>query len=510
MGEVPESLTDMSEEEREAAFERYSIIGAYLEGDCSQVELSRRSGVPVKTLQRWVKLYRAQGLRGLARQKRADRGKRRGMPEAQLLFIEGLALSPPRRSMATIHRLVCDAAPQHGWPKPSYRRVCQIVHEIKPSLMTLAHEGGVAHRETYDLLYRWEAGRPNELWQADHYKLPIWLLNEQGLPARPWLTAILDDYSRAVVGYRLTWSAPTALHTALTFRQAILRKEDPRWSMHGIPAKFYTDHGRDFTSAHLEQIAAELHLQVLFSQPGVPRGRGKIERFFQTVEQLLLQQLPGYSPKERGPEEQERHEARANSARLSLAAFEDRFRTWLLEQYHQRVHSEVQQSPQARWEGGNFVPTMPNALSQLDLLLLTVSKERRVQQDGIAFEGHRYVHPTLAAYVGEAVVIRYDPADMAEIRVYFQRRFLCRAICTELSEMVVSRAEIVAARRSRRARERGQVRERKAVVRQFRSKDPMEWEGLAEEGEGEAGMVDVYEAKQPMSGLKRYEHEETK
>lgn len=504
MGEFPASLTEMSEEEREQAFARYEIIGAYLEGDCSQVELARRSGVPVKTLQRWVSRYRAHGLRGLARLPRADRGTRRGMPEAQRLFIEGLALQSPQRSKATIHRLVCEASRKQEWPLPSYRRVCQIVEGLSPALVTLAQEGSVAHRETYDLLYRWEASGPNELWQADHYKLPIWLVNEQGQPARPWLTVILDDYSRTITGYRLTWSAPTALHTALTLRQAIMRKEDPRWSMHGIPTKFYTDHGRDFTSAHLEQIAAELHLQVLFSQPGVPRGRGKIERFFQTVEQLLLQRLPGYSPKERGPDEEERHEARARSARLSLAEFEYSFRTWLLEQYHQRVHRECHESPQARWEEQSFVPNVPDSLAQLDLLLLTVSKERRVQQDGITFEGHRYVHTTLAAYVGESVLIRYDPADMAEIRVYFQRRFLCRAICPELSETVVSRAEIVAARRERRARERGQVRERKAVVRRFRLKDPAELEGFV--GEEEVGVFPVNEEKKS-SGLKRYEDE---
>jgi putative transposase len=30
----------------------------------------------------------------------------------------------------------------------------------------------------------------------------------------------------------------------------------------------------------------------------------------------------------------------------------------------------------------------------------------------------RYIAPTLAAFVGDAVTIRYDPADIAEIRVY--------------------------------------------------------------------------------------------
>ena len=505
MGEFAESLTDMSEEERENALARYAIIGTYLEGDCSQVALAKRSGVPVKTLQRWVRRYRAHGLRGLARLPRSDRGVRRDMPEEQRLFIEGLALQPPQRSKATIHRLVCEASSKQEWPRPSYRLVCQIVEGIAPALVTLAQEGRVVHRETYDLLYRWEARCPNDLWQADHYKLPIWVVNEQGQAARPWLTAILDDYSRAVVGYRFTWSAPTALHTALTLRQAIMRKEDPGWSMHGIPTKFYTDHGRDFTSAHLEQIAAELHLQVLFSEPGVPRGRGKIERFFQTVEQLFLQRLPGYSPKERGADEEERHEARAKSARLSLAEFEYSFRRWLLEQYHQREHRELRESPQARWEEGCFVPNVPEQLSQLDLLLLTVSKERRVQQDGITFEGHRYVQTMLAAYVGEWVVIRYDPADMAEIRVYFQRRFLCRAICPELSEAVVSRAEIIAARRERRVRERGQLRERRAVVRRFRSKDPVELEGFA--GEEDDMRFPKSDGKKDSNELKRYEHE---
>ena len=58
---------------------------------------------------------------------------------------------------------------------------------------------------------------------------------------------------------------------------------------------------------------------------------------------------------------------------------------------------------------------MPDSLERLDLLLLTVAKTRRVQQDGIRFQGQRYIDSTLAAYVKEEVLIRYDPADMAVI-----------------------------------------------------------------------------------------------
>jgi putative transposase len=63
-------------------------------------------------------------------------------------------------------------------------------------------------------------------------------------------------------------------------RQAIRRKSEPGWHVCGIPATFYTDHGSDFTSRHMEQVAASRKIRLLFSQPGRPQGRGKIERYF--------------------------------------------------------------------------------------------------------------------------------------------------------------------------------------------------------------------------------------
>ena len=76
---------------------------------------------------------------------------------------------------------------------------------------------------------------------------------------------------------------------------------------------------------------------------------------------------------------------------------------------------------------------MPESLEQLDLLLLTVAKTRRVHPDGIRFSGLRYIDSTLAAYVGEEVLLRYDPRDVAEVRVFHEGRFVCRAVCQELA-----------------------------------------------------------------------------
>src|SRR5258708_23829926 len=137
-----------------------------------------------------------------------------------------------------------------------------------PALVTLAHQGAAAYREEFDLLFRREATHANAMWQADHTPLDVWLLAEAGKPAKPFLTSIEDDYSRMIMGYRLSFQPATALTTALTLRQAIWRKEDPRWSAWGMPGVFYTDHGSDFTSKHMEQVAVDIRMELVFSDKG--------------------------------------------------------------------------------------------------------------------------------------------------------------------------------------------------------------------------------------------------
>jgi putative transposase len=397
---------------------------------------------------------REAGLVGLVRRRRADCGKRR-MPSALQQLIEGLALQKPAPTAAMIHRQVTVIAEQQGWSKPSYSLVYSVVQSLDPGMVTLAHEGSKAYREAFDLIYRREAQRPNEIWQADHTLLDIWVTTENGAPSHPWLTVILDDYSRAVAGYFLSFQAPSALNTALALRQAIWRKADPRWHVCGIPETFYTDHGSDFTSQHMEQVAADLKMTLVFSTKGMPRGRGKMERFFQTVNQMLLGSLPGYAPEGAPP---------PACRLLSLAELETRLHAFILDEYQIRVHGGTDMAPQVRWEAGGFLPQIPETLEQLDLLLLTVAKARRVHPDGIRFQGLRYIDLTLAAFVGEDVIVRYDPRDLAEIRVYHHGKFLCRAVSQELSGQTVSIKEIERARNQRRKQLREGITQRATLV----------------------------------------------
>src|SRR5215813_8388775 len=287
----------------------------------------------------------------------------------------------------------------------------------------------------------------------------------------------------------VAFEAPSALHTALALRQAIWRKSEPRWQVCGIPGILYTDHGSDFTSQHLEQVCADLKIQPIFSQVGQPRGRGRIERFFNTVHQLLLARLPGYAPAGC---------ATQVTPGLDLQGFTRAFEHFVLQEYHQTPHSATGMAPQARWSANGFLPQLPMSLEQLDLLLLTVAKPRRVHQDGLRFQSLRYIAPMLAAYVGEDVTIRYDPRDMAEIRVYHQERFLCRAVCQELAGETVSLKAIIRARRRRTRDLRQQLAVRQSLIDQV----------VASSGPAVAHTPPTPGAEEtPPAAIKRYLHD---
>jgi putative transposase len=295
--------------------------------------------------------------------------------------------------------------------------------------------------------------------------------------------------------FRNIGNKPSSLHTSLALRQAIWRKEDPRWIVCGIPDVLYTDHGSDFTSHHQEQVSADLKIRLVFSLPGKPRGRGRIERFFSTVNEMFLCELEGYAPA---------GGAVRGKPILTLSEFDARFRSFLLCVYHHRECSETKTPPVERWEANGFLPRMPDSLEQLDLLLIQVAKARQVRIDGINFQSLRYISATLAAYVGETVTLRFDPRDMAEIRVFHNERFLCRAVCAELAGATVPLREILRARNQRRRDLRGVLRDRQAAVDTLLQ---MKRGEIKEKEDAPPEPGDKPAAKQSARPLKRYRNE---
>ena len=287
------TLAQLSDAQREQAMSRFAVLRPHLEDGVSLPRAAAAAGVAVRTAERWLARYRTAGLVGLARAPRTDVGQRKvaaGIVEA----IEGLYLRKPRPSVAAIHRRILKLAKERQWTPPSYSNTYTIISRLDPSMVTLAHEGAAAYRDRFELVYRHRAPKPNAIWQADHTQLDLMILDASGKIVRPWLTTVIDDHSRALAGYFVFLGAPSALQTSLALRQAIWRKADPAWPVCGIPDVLYVDHGSDFTSHHLEQVAVDLRIELVYSTVARPQGRGKVERLFGTLNTELLPELPGY------------------------------------------------------------------------------------------------------------------------------------------------------------------------------------------------------------------------
>jgi putative transposase len=449
-------LAELDEPTRALAWRRWQLLAPVVNDAVPLARAAAASGIPLRTAQRWLSRYHTNGLVGLARTPRADRGVRRTQPELVGL-IEGLALSTPALSVATITRRVAQVALAHGWPTPAYSTVHEIVTAVDPQLMTLAHQGPEAFRDRYELALRRQANRPNEIWQADHTELDILVLDADGSPARPWLTVVLDDCSRAVPGYTVFLGAPSALNLSLAMRQAIWHKTDPNWVVHGIPEVLYADHGSDFTSHHLAQVCVDLHIHLVHSAVARPQGRGKVERILGSITTELLPELPGHLVRGK----------LASPPALSLPQLDAAIREWITGVYHLREHSETGIPPQRAWLADGWLPRTPDSLEALDLLLIMVATPRTVHRDGIRFQGLRYHSPILAPYVGKPVTIRYDPRDLGEIRVFHHDRFLCRAINPDHAGETITLKDIQAARVAHRRALREQINSRRAAVAEY-------------------------------------------
>jgi len=444
----------MTLDPREVALDRYRTIEPFLQRKATLRGISRQTNIAVSTLSNWSQAFQNKGLDGLAPKKRRDKGQRRSASPELVSLIQGLYLRTPPVPISAIYRTLKEVCKKRGLRIPSYDVVHDVILTIPPNLKTLAHEGVKAYKQAFSLIHRFEAERPNEIWQADHTPLDIFVFDSRKQAFKPWLTAVIDDYSRAVPGYFLGFQPPSSMRIALALRQAIWHKQDAGWSICGIPDKLYSDRGSDFLSNHIDQVAIDLKFETVQTEPDQPQGKGKCERFFRTVNEMFLSTLPGYAPKGHATVQ----------AILTLEELDQKFKEWLLTEYSTRKHSETNMAPKERWESFQFLPRMPESVEQLDTLLLTVAKSRRVRRDGIRFSGFRYFDVSLNGYVGEDVTIRFDPRDLAQIHVYADNSLICRAVCFELSDKSVSLKEVQQARNHEAKVQRERLRDLLAVA----------------------------------------------
>lgn len=261
----------------------------------------------------------------------------------------------------------------------------------------------------------------NDVWQCDHTRLDVRLVDEYGVLDRPWLTIVIDSYSRCLVGFYLGFDHPSSQVDALALRHAILTKSygseyqlRNEWQTYGKPYYFYTDGGKDFTSIHTtEQVAVQIGFNCALRRR--PSDGGIVERFFKTLNEQLLNTLPGYT----GSNVQKRPESVDKDACLTLKDLEIFLVRFIVDEYNPHTDTRMRdQSRIGRWEAGLMAD--PYLYDELDLAICLMKQERRkVQKYGcIQFENLVYRAEHLRGRDGETVALRYDPADVTTLLVY--------------------------------------------------------------------------------------------
>lgn len=275
----------------------------------------------------------------------------------------------------------------------------------------------------------------NQVWELDHKDLPILVLPPRGPAVRPWLTSVVDDGTRTLLGWAIALTPHTG--TVLTALRMALVCDEARGPFGAVPVMVRVDRGLEFAAEAIRDVLAVLCV-ACHRLPGYqPHRKGKIERLHRSIEQTLLCGLPGYTDGPRDAAGQlygplsDSPAARAAAQTdpvgpMRIELFASRFAAWAAWYNTERVHAGLGgRTPLAAWQQD------PAALHRIDAQrlrhLLLAGVERTIGKDGIRFHGLAYVAPELQGRRGQSVEVRYMPHDDRSVEVYLDGKHLCTA-----------------------------------------------------------------------------------
>lgn len=92
---------------------------------------------------------------------------------------------------------------------------------------------------------------------------------------------------------------------------------------------------------------------------------------------------------------------------------------YIVDNYNQQPDARIgKESRMERWHSGRMAQSPPLPERELDLLLMRQGRRRVYQGGYIRFSNLLYRGEYLEGYVGEEVVLRYDPCDITSLFVY--------------------------------------------------------------------------------------------
>ncbi|MGH9436338.1 MAG: Mu transposase C-terminal domain-containing protein [Terriglobia bacterium] len=354
--------------------------------------------------------------------------------EAMRLTIERYYLVRQPKRVSDLMDSLRALCKQRGCLLPSESTVRRRIVQLDERLKLRKRQGRAAANQQYQARPgSFSAERPLEVVQIDHTRVDLAVNSDDCFRmclGRPWLTVMIDIATRCILGFYLSFDAPSAVAVGVCLAHAVTPKAQwlehlglagIDWPMYGKPRCIHTDNGKDFWSLALQRGCEEAGIKSVHRPPGGKHWGGHIERVIGTLMQRM-HALPGTTfsnVAERGdyPSEQR--------ATLTLAEL----REWLvleIVRYHARVHKGLTTTPYRAWTNahtdaqGLYRPPALIASPRNFLLQFLPSQSRTVRRGGVEFETLRYWHDGLAAYVGstERQSVYYDPRDISHVYMH--------------------------------------------------------------------------------------------
>lgn len=278
---------------------------------------------------------------------------------------------------------------------------------------------------------------PLEIVQIDHTRVDCMLCDEETRTAlaRPWVTLLIDVFTRVILGFYVAFHAPSALSVACALTHAVLPKRKYLESLgcaevlhpfYGVPKVLHMDNAKEFRSPKLQRACVIHGISPEYRPPGRKHFGGHIERLIGTMMTSHVHFLPGTTKsnsKDRGD---------YPSEKKAVMTFKE-FTGWFARQvgiYNYSEHSGLQKTgksierltPAEAWSNAcnsAEAPKISMITDQFKFRLDFMPEEERViHPNGVFLYNDTYWAPELRLHVGpEKRVIKYDPFSMRHIWV---------------------------------------------------------------------------------------------
>jgi transposase InsO family protein len=235
----------------------------------------------------------------------------------------------------------------------------------------------------------YEADHVGALWHVDAHHGSLKVVTPRGEWYQPVLIGVIDDRSRLLC--HLQWSrSENAENVAHSLLQALLRR--------GLPRAVLSDNGTAMCAEELTEGLARLGVIHETTLAFSPYMNAKIEVLWSSVEGQLMAMLESV-------------------ADLTLEFLNEATQAWAEFGYNRAVHSEIGETPLARWAAG---PEVLRPSPDSAALRLTFARtERRAQRrsDGtVVIDARRFEVPNAFRHL-DRLLVRYARWDLSRVHL---------------------------------------------------------------------------------------------